>query len=99
MTRSHCALKRFGAGPQLGRRMGVLIERGEFAGGFFGAAQHHLGQHDFIEKACGGGGFTEERIGQPVAWWYADGVRRSFIISKAVFAMVILIATSLAWML
>jgi hypothetical protein len=45
--------------------VGVLVETGEFLRGFFGAAEHHLGQHDLVDKAGGQGGFTKERFGQP----------------------------------
>ncbi len=79
--------------------MGVLVETGELSCGFLGAADHHLRQGDLVDKPGGQRGFPEERLGQPVACWYADRVSRSFMISNAAYGMVMPIATSLAWML
>ena len=57
--------QRVGPGAQLGRGVGVLVQPGEFLRGFFGAAEHHLGQHDLVDQAGGERGFAEERLGQP----------------------------------
>ena len=57
--------QRIGPGPQLRADMGVLLERREFARGFLGAAEHHIGQHDLVDPAGGHRGLTEERLRQP----------------------------------
>jgi NTE family protein len=56
--------QRIGPGPQLRADMSVLLERREFACGFLGAAEHHVGQRDLVEPAGGHRGLTEERLRQ-----------------------------------